>query len=444
MTKTPKVAVIGLGYVGLPLALEFAKHYPVIGFDVNVKRVEELNQGKDHTLEADVALLQEVIQFNKETPNNKGYRASADLKDLEKANTYIVTVPTPVDQFNAPDLRPLISASKMLGKVLKKDDVVIYESTVYPGCTEDDCVPVLEAESGLKLNTDFYVGYSPERINPGDKVNTLTTIKKVTSGSTPEIAKQIDALYKQIITAGTHLAPNIKTAEASKAIENAQRDVNISFVNELALIFDRVGIDTHDVLEAAGTKFNFLKYKPGLVGGHCISVDPYYLSHKAIQLGYHPQVILSGRRVNDMMATFVGSKVVKLMIQKGHQIKGSKALILGVTFKENCPDLRNTKVVDVYKELQQYGIAVDLYDPWANPEEVQHEYGIKCHSSINTLNATPSPSERGVGGEDYNAIILAVAHKQFLSMDIKNLLADNAVVFDTKAALPRELVDARL
>lgn len=442
MTKTPKIAVIGLGYVGLPLALEFAKHYPVIGFDVNVKRVEELNQGKDHTLEADVALLQEVIQFNKETPNNKGYRASADLKDLEKANTYIVTVPTPVDQFNAPDLRPLISASKMLGKVLKKDDIVIYESTVYPGCTEDDCVPVLEAESGLKLNTDFYVGYSPERINPGDKVNTLTTIKKVTSGSTPEIAKQIDALYKQIITAGTHLAPNIKTAEASKAIENAQRDVNISFVNELALIFDRVGIDTHDVLEAAGTKFNFLKYKPGLVGGHCISVDPYYLSHKAIQLGYHPQVILSGRRVNDMMATFVGSKVVKLMIQKGHQIKGSRALILGVTFKENCPDIRNTKVVDIYKELQQYGLEVDLYDPWANPEEVQHEYGIKCHSSLNTLNGTPSPS--GVGGEDYNAVILAVAHDQFLSMDIKNILADNAVVFDTKAALPRELVDARL
>ena len=340
-------------------------------------------------------------------------------------------MPTPIDQFNAPDLRPLLKASEMLGKILKKGDVVIYESTVYPGCTEEDCVPALEQQSGLKFNQDFYVGYSPERIVPGDKINTLTTIKKVTSGSTPEIAQQVDELYKKIITAGTHLAPNIKTAEASKAIENAQRDVNISFVNELALVFDRVGIDTHDVLEAAGTKFNFLKYKPGLVGGHCISVDPYYLSHKAIQLGYHPQVILSGRRVNDGMASFVGSKLVKLMIQKGHQIKGSKVLIMGITFKENCPDIRNTKVVDIYKDLEQFGLQVDIYDPWANPEEVQDEYHVKCH-------AAP------VEGKTYDAMILAVAHEEFLTMDIPSLLKENAVVFDTKACLPRNLVDARL
>lgn len=430
MNKHPRIAVIGQGYVGLPLALEFAKHYPVIGFDINAERVNELNQGKDHTLEADLEMLSKGLASYKEN-STTGYTASADVSVLAEANVYIVTVPTPIDQFNAPDLRPLLKASEMLGKILKKGDVVIYESTVYPGCTEEDCVPALEQQSGLKFNQDFYVGYSPERIVPGDKVNTLTTIKKVTSGSTPEIAQQVDELYKKIITAGTHLAPNIKTAEASKAIENAQRDVNISFVNELALVFDRVGIDTHDVLEAAGTKFNFLKYKPGLVGGHCISVDPYYLSHKAIQLGYHPQVILSGRRVNDGMASFVGSKLVKLMIQKGHQIKGSKVLIMGITFKENCPDIRNTKVVDIYKDLQQFGLEVDIYDPWGNPEEVQDEYKLTCH-------AEP------VEGETYNAIILAVAHKEFLSMDIPSLLKENAVVFDTKACLPRNLVDARL
>lgn len=430
MNKHPRIAVIGQGYVGLPLALEFAKHYPVIGFDINAERVNELNQGKDHTLEADLEMLKQRLSSYKEN-STTGYTASADVSVLAEANVYIVTVPTPIDQFNAPDLRPLLKASEMLGKILKKGDVVIYESTVYPGCTEEDCVPALEQQSGLKFNQDFYVGYSPERIVPGDKINTLTTIKKVTSGSTPEIAQQVDELYKKIITAGTHLAPNIKTAEASKAIENAQRDVNISFVNELALVFDRVGIDTHDVLEAAGTKFNFLKYKPGLVGGHCISVDPYYLSHKAIQLGYHPQVILSGRRVNDGMASFVGSKLVKLMIQKGHQIKGSKVLIMGITFKENCPDIRNTKVVDIYKDLEQFGLQVDIYDPWANPEEVQDEYHVKCH-------AAP------VEGKTYDAMILAVAHEEFLTMDIPSLLKENAVVFDTKACLPRNLVDARL
>lgn len=426
-----KIAVIGQGYVGLPLALEFAQHYPVIGFDIDKKRVEELNQGKDHTLEADMDLLENVINVAKETGFEKGYMASCDLKEIEEANVYIITVPTPIDQFNAPDLRPLIKASEMIGKILKKDNIVIYESTVYPGCTEEDCVPVLERESGLKLNKDFYAGYSPERIVPGDKVNTLKTIMKVTSGSTPEIAEEIDQMYKKIIVAGTHKAPNIKVAEASKAIENAQRDVNISFVNELALIFDRVGIDTTDVLEAAGTKFNFLRYKPGLVGGHCISVDPYYLMHKATQLGYDPQVILSGRRVNDFVPQFVASKVVKLMIGKGHVIKDGKVLILGITFKENCPDIRNTKVVDVYKELLQYGLQVDIYDPWADTEEVKEEYGVDILTELNN-------------GDKYQGVVLAVAHKEFLEMDYKSIKENNGVVFDTKACLDRSLVDGRL
>ena len=426
----PKIAVIGQGYVGLPLALEFAKHYPVVGFDVDKQRVKELNRGEDHTQEADLDLLQTVLVKLEESGGQQGYKASAQLTDLATANVYIVTVPTPIDQFNAPNLKPLLKASAMLGELLKKDDVVIYESTVYPGCTEEDCVPVLERKSGLQLNTDFYVGYSPERIVPGDKVNTLTTIKKVTSGSTPEVALQIDQLYQKIITAGTHLAPNIKTAEASKAIENAQRDVNISFVNELALIFDRLGIDTHDVLEAAGTKFNFLPYKPGLVGGHCISVDPYYLSHKAIQLGYHPQVILSGRQVNDTVAPFIASKVVKLMIQKGRRVKGDRVLILGITFKENCPDLRNTKVIDVVRELIEFGVEVDVYDPWADPEEVHQEYGITL------LNEAPA--------QRYGALILAVAHQEFLKMDFISLLQEDSVLFDAKAVLPRDQVDARL
>lgn len=426
-----KIAIIGQGYVGLPLALEFAKHFPVFGFDINEKRVSELNEGQDHTLEADPSEIKLLLEEAKNTNFEKGYQATSSLQDIATANIYIVTVPTPIDRFNSPDLRPLIAASEMLGKVLKIGDTVIYESTVYPGCTEEECIPVLEKISGLVFNKDFYAGYSPERIVPGDKVNTLTTIVKVTSGSTPEIAEMIDQLYKKIVTAGTHKAPSIKVAEASKAIENAQRDVNISFVNELALIFDRVGIDTNDVLEAAGTKFNFLKYKPGLVGGHCISVDPYYLAHKATQLGYHPQVILSGRRVNDMMAQFIAGKVVKLMIQKGQSIKGANALILGVTFKENCPDVRNTKVVEIHAELQQFGLEVDLWDPWANTAEVKHEYGIDIISEI--------PE-----GKKYDVILLAVAHNEFLALDFNALKNDKTVIFDAKAILNRDIVDGRL
>lgn len=426
-----KIAVIGQGYVGLPLAIEFSQHFPVLGFDINQERVEELNSGKDRTLEADLEKLNSGLNLAKTNNFQKGYKASNDLTELATAQIFIVTVPTPIDRYNAPDLTPLIKASEMLGKVIKKDDIVIYESTVYPGCTEEDCVPVLEKYSGLKVNEDFFVGYSPERIVPGDKVNTLTTIKKVTSGSTPEIAEEIDQLYRTIIKAGTHKAPNIKVAEASKAIENAQRDVNISFVNELALIFDRVGIDTNDVLEAAGTKFNFLKYKPGLVGGHCISVDPYYLAHKATQLGYHPAVILSGRRVNDSISEFVASKVIKLMIGKNISINGSRALILGVTFKENCPDVRNTKVVDVYNELKEYGVNVDIFDPWADASEVKHEYGIELMELIDPLIS-------------YDAVIVAVAHNEFLKLDINSLKAAKSVVFDLKACLVRNVVDARL
>lgn len=423
MTPNYNIAIIGLGYVGLPLAIEFAKKYPTLGFDINQSRIAELSKGEDHTMEANIEELMEVI-------NSKGLRFSHDTEDLRKCNIFIVTVPTPIDQFKAPDLKPLLKASEMLGKVLKKGDIVIYESTVYPGCTEEDCVPVLEKASGLKFNTDFFCGYSPERINPGDKVNTLTKIKKVTSGSTPEIADKVDALYSSIITAGTHKAPSIKVAEASKAIENAQRDVNISFVNELALIFDRIGIDTSDVIEAAGTKWNFLKYKPGLVGGHCIGVDPYYLAHKAESLGYHPQVILSGRRVNDNMGMFVANKVVKLMIKKGHKIDGARALILGVTFKENCPDVRNSRVVDIYRELTQFGVAVDVYDPHASHEVVQEEYGI-------------SLCEGPASG--YDAVILAVSHKEFLEIDFSKITnGKNAVVFDTKSFLDRGLVDSRL
>lgn len=426
-----KIAVIGQGYVGLPLAIEFSKHYPVIGFDINKERVEELNHGEDHTLEADLDQLHSSLNEAKGNSFTKGYQASSDLELLSTANVFIVTVPTPIDEFNAPDLRPLRGASTMLGKVLKKGDIVIYESTVYPGCTEEVCVPLLEEFSGLVFNQDFYVGYSPERINPGDKVNTLTTIMKVTSGSTPEIAIEIDNLYKTIIKAGTHLAPSLKVAEASKAIENAQRDVNISFVNELALIFDKVGIDTNDVLDAAGTKFNFLKYRPGLVGGHCISVDPYYLAHKATQLGYHPEVILSGRRVNDRMASFVASKTIQLMIEKDLHIKGANVLILGVTFKENCPDVRNTKVADIYKELKKFGVNVDVYDPWAKASEVKHEYGIVIEETL--------PKDK-----KYEAVIIAVAHQQFLTLELKELTVDRAVVFDTKACLERNIVDARL
>ena len=424
--KNKKIAIIGLGYVGLPLAIEFGKKYKVLGFDINTSRVDELKLGSDRTQEADL----EGMKFAMNLSGDAGLSFSSNTEDLKKCNVYIVTVPTPIDQFKAPDLTPLIKASEMLGKVLKSGDIVIYESTVYPGCTEEDCVPVLEKYSGLKFNKDFYCGYSPERINPGDKVNTLTKIKKVTSGSTPEIATIVDELYASIITAGTHKAPSIKVAEASKAIENAQRDVNISFVNELALIFDRIGIDTNDVLEAAGTKWNFLKYKPGLVGGHCIGVDPYYLAHKAESLGYHPEVILSGRRVNDNMGMYVANKVVKLMIGKSHVIKGANALILGITFKENCPDVRNTKVVDIYNELVQFGINVDVYDPWADPAEVKLEYGINILSTLSD--------------KKYDSVIVAVAHHEFLEIDFKKYKANNAVIFDTKACIDRNLVDGRL
>ncbi|TJY61393.1 nucleotide sugar dehydrogenase [Sphingobacterium alkalisoli] len=432
-----KISVIGQGYVGLPLAIEFASHFPVVGFDINADRVVELNEAKDSTMEADLDKLTAAIEAAKDSNFTKGYRASSLLEEIQDAHIFIVTVPTPIDRYNSPDLQPLLKATAMLGKIIKRGDIVIYESTVYPGCTEEECIPVLENLSGLVFNTDFFVGYSPERINPGDKVNTLTTIKKVTSGSTPAIAEEIDQLYKTIITAGTHKAPSIKVAEASKAIENAQRDVNISFVNELALIFDRVGIDTNDVLEAAGTKFNFLKYKPGLVGGHCISVDPYYLAHKAEQLGYHPDVILSGRRVNDSMARFVASKVVKLMIGKGINVKDSKALILGITFKENCPDVRNTKVMDIRKELIEYGVEVDIYDPWADPEEVFQDYGIKL------LDKSPITSHQSPITK-YEAVILAVAHHEFLTYNIKSLTKDTNVVFDIKGCLDRSVVDARL
>ncbi len=413
------IAVIGLGYVGLPLAVEFSHKYPVWGFDISGERIRELRDGHDRTHEVEDEALKGA----------KGLQFSDDLSAISGCTVYIVTVPTPIDQYKKPDLTPLISASRTVGKVLKKGDIVIYESTVYPGCTEEDCVPVLEKESGLVFNRDFFCGYSPERINPGDKVNTLTTIRKVTSGSTPEVAQFVDSLYRSIIEAGTHLATSIKVAEASKAIENAQRDVNISFVNELALIFDRMGIDTTEVLEAAGTKWNFLRYKPGLVGGHCIGVDPYYLAYKAESLGYYPQVILSGRRVNDHMGIFVASKLVKMLIRKGHRVEGGRTLILGVTFKENCPDIRNTRVVDVYKELDDFGMQVEVYDPWADPAEVWEEYGI-------TLVERPT----GV----YEAIVLAVAHESFIRFDLKEYTKRDSVLFDLKSVLPKELVDSRL
>lgn len=424
-----RIAIIGLGYVGLPLAIEFGKKYKVLGFDINQSRIDELNLQTDRTNEADLVDMKYAIELAKSN-SSLGLNFSSDKEDLRSYNVFIVTVPTPIDQFKAPDLTPLLKASEMLGKVMKKGDIVIYESTVYPGCTEEDCVPVLEQHSGLKFNQDFYCGYSPERINPGDKVNTLTKIKKVTSGSTPEIADFVDGLYSSIIEAGTHKAPSLKVAEASKAIENAQRDVNISFVNELALIFDRMGIDTNDVLEAAGTKWNFLKYKPGLVGGHCIGVDPYYLAHKAESLGYHPQVILSGRRVNDNMGMFVANKLVKLLIANNHMISKSKVLVLGITFKEDCPDIRNSKVIDIVRELQQFNIEVDVFDPHADRHEVFEEYGLKLiDENKNT----------------YDGIILAVSHKEFLKLDLNSLKSSSSsVIFDTKAFLDRSIIDSRL
>lgn len=431
MKQAYKIAVIGLGYVGLPLAIEFGKKYKVLGFDINEKRIKDLLKGEDETNEADLEGLKAATSLR--SPG-KGLHFSCDPSNLKKYNVFIVTVPTPINQFKAPDLRFLLKASEMIGQALKKDDLVIYESTVYPGCTEEDCVPVLEKFSGLIFNKDFFCGYSPERINPGDKINTLTAIKKVTSGSTPEIAEIVDRLYASIIVAGTHKAPSMKVAEASKAIENAQRDVNISFVNELALIFDRIGIDTTDVIEAAATKWNFLKYKPGLVGGHCIGVDPYYLAHKAASLGYHAEVILSGRRVNDNMGMFVANKVVKLLIKKNQTINGSKALILGITFKENCPDIRNSRVIDIYNELQQFGVQVDVYDPYADREKVKTEYNIDLLKEL----TEPKMKDR------YQAIILAVAHKPFLNIDFGSLKNANTVIFDIKAALNRNIPDARL
>lgn len=420
MTLNPKnIAIIGLGYVGLPLAVEFGKKFKVLGFDINKIRIDELNNGIDRTLESTYEELKSAIDLN----------FTSNEKKLGSCNIFIVTVPTPIDKFKAPNLSPLLLASKTIGKYLKKGDVVIYESTVYPGCTEEECVPVLEKHSNLKFNIDFFCGYSPERINPGDKINTLTKIKKVTSGSTPEVAIFIDNLYKSIITAGTHLAPNIKVAEASKAIENAQRDVNISFVNELALIFDRIGIDTQDVLDAAGTKWNFLKYKPGLVGGHCIGVDPYYLAHKAQSLGYYPEVILSGRRVNDNMGMFIANKVVKLMIQNEIIIKGAKVLLLGVTFKENCPDIRNSKVVDIYNELKQFGLDVDVYDPNVDFQDVKNEYNIEIVDKLSK----------------YDSIILAVSHNEFLNLNYESLkLNKNSIVYDIKSVLNRTEVNSRL
>lgn len=414
------IAVIGQGYVGLPLAIEFGKKHKTTGFDINLKRIEELKKGEDHTKEASREQLQSASHLF----------FTSNLEEIKHCNVYIVTVPTPIDAFKTPDLKPLEGASNMLGGLLKKGDVVIYESTVFPGCTEEVCVPLLEQVSGLRFNEDFYCGYSPERIVPGDKINTLTSIMKVTSGSTKQIATFVDELYKTIITAGTHKAPNMKVAEASKAIENAQRDLNISFVNELALIFDRIGIDTQDVIDAAGTKWNFLKYKPGLVGGHCISVDPYYLAYKAESLGYYPEVILSGRRVNDNMSVFVANKMIKMLINAGKQIKGSSVLILGVTFKENCPDIRNTKVIDVRKELMDFGLTVDLYDPEADSNEVLEEYGVNLISTIT---------------QRYDGILLAVSHNEFAKLDILKLKKDsNTVVFDLKGFLPRNEVHSRL
>jgi len=388
-----------------------------------------LKLGQDSTNEADLNELDLAIKLDRQSNGKIGLNFSSKIDDLENCDIYIVTVPTPIDKFKAPDLKPLLKASEMIGKVLKKNDIVIYESTVYPGCTEEDCVPVLEKNSNLKYNSDFFCGYSPERINPGDKVNTLTKIKKVTSGSTPEIAKQVNELYESIIIAGTHLAPSIKVAEASKAIENAQRDINISFVNELALIFDRMNIDTHDVLEAAGTKWNFLKYQPGLVGGHCIGVDPYYLAHKAESLGYHPQVILSGRRVNDTMGMFVANKVIKLMIQSGLPVKGANVLVLGITFKENCPDIRNSKVIDIIQELDQFGVLIDVYDPHADETAVKKEYNVDLIDSLK---------------KQYDAVILAVSHKEFANIEFKKLLNENGVLFDTKAFIDRNIVSSRL
>lgn len=427
-----KIAVIGLGYVGLPLARLFATKYPVVGFDLNQQRVNEISKGHDHTLEVEESILKSaLVESNPVLSNKKGLYCSFDINEIKNCNFFVVTVPTPVDKNNRPDLTPLVRASETVGKVISKGDIVVYESTVYPGATEEDCIPVIEKVSGLKFNVDFFAGYSPERINPGDKEHTVEKIKKVTSGSTPEVAEKVDSVYRSVIIAGTHKAPTIKVAEAAKVIENSQRDINIAFVNELAKIFNVLDIDTQDVLEAAGTKWNFLPFKPGLVGGHCIGVDPYYLAQKAQEAGYHSEIILAGRRLNDGMGKYVASEVVKLMIQYEVPVKGSKVLMLGITFKENCPDIRNTKVTDIYRELKGYGLQIDIYDPWAKPEEVQHEYDIA------TLSEYP-------GDNGYKAIILAVAHKEFTTIDLKDYKKRGCIIYDVKGILSRELVDGRL
>ena len=423
-----KLAVIGLGYVGLPLARLFATKYPVVGFDINQNRIAELKSGKDSTLEISDADLKAVLQT--ESSDANGLFCSHVLSDIEHCNYYIVTVPTPVDKNNRPDLTPLYKSSETVAKVLKKGDTVIYESTVYPGVTEDECVPVLERISGLQFNVDFFVGYSPERINPGDKEHTVEKILKVTAGSTPETGQKVNELYKSVITAGTHLAPSIKVAEAAKVIENSQRDINIAFVNELAKIFNLMNIDTHEVLKAAGTKWNFLPFKPGLVGGHCIGVDPYYLAQKAQEFGYHPEIILAGRRMNDSMGQYVASEAVKQMLKKDLKVNGSEVLVLGFTFKENCPDVRNTKVVDVVRNLEDYGINVSIYDPWANPEEVMHEYGLET--------STKTPFKK------YEAVVLAVSHKEFETLNIKNLLTENGIIYDVKGILEQDDCITRL
>jgi UDP-N-acetyl-D-galactosamine dehydrogenase len=429
MLQNNKIGIIGLGYVGLPLAVEFAKQYKVFGFDINAKRIDQLRSGIDHTLEISEQKLKAVTTPVCTTP--KGLYFTDEVEKLRACSIYIVTVPTPVDKNNRPDLSPLINASLLVGKVLKKGDIVIYESTVYPGVTEDECMPVLEKVSGLKFNVDFFAGYSPERINPGDKLHTVANIRKITSGSTPKAAEIIDALYSSVITAGTFKADSIKVAEAAKVIENAQRDINIAFVNELAMIFNRLGIDTSKVLEAAGTKWNFLNFRPGLVGGHCIGVDPYYLAQKAQEVGYHPEIILAGRRINDSMGSYVADQFIKKMICKGTSLTTAEVLILGFTFKENCPDVRNTRVIDIVRRLEEYKVKVHIHDPWANPDQAKRAYGIICENGESK-------------SRTYDGVLLAVAHEEFKAMDLKALCKPDAVLYDLKAFLPDELVTARL
>lgn len=425
-----KIAIIGLGYVGLPLARLFATKYPVVGFDAKAARIEELMSGHDSTLEVDDEVLTSVLKKTNPTCSETGLYCSCRLEDIKDCNYYIVCVPTPVDKHHSPDLTPLYKASETVAKVIGKGDIVIYESTVYPGVTEEECIPVIEKISGLKFNTDFFAGYSPERINPGDKQHTVDKIKKVTSGSTPETGRKVDALYSSVITAGTHLTSCIKVAEAAKVIENSQRDINIAFVNELSKIFNLIGIDTNEVLEAAATKWNFLPFKPGLVGGHCIGVDPYYLAQKAQDYGYHPEVILAGRRMNDSMGEYIATQVVKCMIKKELKVKDARILILGYTFKENCPDVRNTKVFDIVTALQDYDTDITIYDSWAKPEDVKKEYG------LDLTNVLP--------GNKFDAVVLAVAHKEFLSLDVKSLIKENGVIYDVKGLINPEIVDGRL